>query len=152
MKIFIQRVLKASVEINNQEVSSINKGELLLVSFTQGDTTLIIDKMIEKLLKLRIFEDENGMTNVNIAAINGEILAVSQFTLYASLVDGNRPSFNYCLNKDEAKKLYEYFCEKLKISYQKVQFGVFHADMKVHLINDGPFSIMLDSKKVIKNV
>lgn len=152
MKIFVQRVLKGEVNIDNNLVSSIGKGEVLLVGFGKEDNEYIVDKMIEKLLKLRIFEDENGLTNVNITNVDGEILAVSQFTLYASLVDGNRPSFTNCLEIDKAKQLYEYFCFKLSSSYPKVKYGIFQADMKVSLINDGPFSIMLDSKEIIKHV
>ncbi len=148
MKLFVQRVLSSNVKVSSNLVASISKGELVLVSFTISDTKQIIDKMIDKLLKIRIFEDENGLTNLNIASVNGEILAVSQFSLYASLVQGNRPSFINCLNKEQAEEFFNYFKEKLSEKYEKVQFGIFHADMKVELINDGPFSIELDSKEL----
>ena len=148
MRIVIQVVKNASVKIDGQIVSEINKGELLLVSFKIGDDEKIVDKMIDKLLKLRIFADENGKTNLNISSINGEILAVSQFTLYACLNQGNRPAFTNCMPIDQAKELYNYFCVKLSSLYSKVKFGVFQADMQVSLVNDGPFTIIMDSKEL----
>ena len=148
MRIIVQRVLKANLTIDSKLISSISKGEVLLVSFTNDDNKDIVDKMIDKLLKLRIFEDENGKTNLNIDSCNGEILAVSQFTLYANLAKGNRPSFEYCMKSDVARDLYNYFAAKLKEKYEKTCFGVFQADMKVELVNDGPFTVILDSKEL----
>lgn len=148
MKIVIQIVNKASVTVDNKLVSSIGFGEMILVSFTETDTYQTVDKMIDKVLKLRIFEDENGKTNLSIKDKDGEILAVSQFTLYADLYKTNRPSFIKCLNKDKAVVFYDYFCEQLKQKYSKVKFGIFHADMIVSLDNKGPFTIILDSKEL----
>jgi len=125
---------------------------LLLVSFTNGDNKEIIDKMIHKLINLRVFPDENMKTNLSIQDIGGSFLSVSQFTLYADCIGGNRPSFiKNCLNPQEATKLYDYFNEELaKTSGLVVKTGIFGADMKVNLINDGPFTIMLDSKELFK--
>ena len=148
MRFVVQVCKNASVTIDNEVVSSIGRGEVVLVSFTNTDDEKMVDKMIDKLLKLRIFEDENGLTNVNISSFNGEILAVSQFTLYASLKEGNRPAFVNCMNKDKARVLYDYFVEQLKKKYPRVAFGVFHADMEVSLVNDGPFTVILDSKEL----
>lgn len=147
MKILIQCVKSASVEINDKEISSIGKGYLLYVSFTFGDNIELINKMIEKLCKTRLFLDENGKTNLSIFDINGEILSISQFTLYASLKKTNRPSFMNCLDFEKAKEFYEYFNNELskKIS---TKCGVFGADMKIYSINDGPFTILLDSDEV----
>ncbi|MFA6829746.1 MAG: D-aminoacyl-tRNA deacylase [Bacilli bacterium] len=150
MRILIQECLKASVTIDNQVVSSIGQGELILVSFTPGDDSSIADKMLDKLLKLRIFNDENGKTNLSLQQHGGTILCVSQFTLYADLSQGNRPSFINAMPGSHSQPLYDYFCQKLKERVPDCQFGVFGADMKVNLINDGPFTIMLDSKEIIK--
>ncbi len=151
MKIVIQRVLNAKLTIDSKLVSSISKGEVLLVSFTNDDNQIVVDKMIEKLLKLRIFEDETGKTNLSIDQINGELLAVSQFTLYANLAKGNRPSFENCLNSEKARELYNYFASQLVKKYEKTCFGVFQADMKIDLVNDGPFTVILDSKELKYN-
>ena len=148
MRFVVQVCKEASVTIDNEVIARISKGEVVLVSFTNGDDEKIVDKMIDKLIKLRIFEDSNGLTNTSISSFNGEILAVSQFTLYASLKDGNRPAFANCLNANDARKLYDYFVKKLKEKYERCSFGVFQADMKVSLINDGPFTIILDSKEL----
>lgn len=150
MRILIQECLKASVRIDGEIVSKIDEGEVIFVGFTQTDDYTIIDKMIEKLLKLRIFADQDGKTNLNLAAHGGKILCVSQFTLYADVSQGNRPSFTSALGGEKAKLLYDYFCQKLLAYREDTLFGVFGADMKVELINDGPFTIMLDSKDVIK--
>ena len=148
MRFVVQVCKEASVTIDNEVIARISKGEVVLVSFTNGDDEKIVDKMIDKLIKLRIFEDSNGLTNTSISSFSGEILAVSQFTLYASLNDGNRPAFVNCLNGNDARKLYDYFVKKLKEKYERCSFGVFQADMKVSLINDGPFTIILDSKEL----
>lgn len=151
MKIVIQRVLNAKLTIDSKLISSISKGEVLLVSFTNDDNKLVVDKMIDKLLKLRMFEDENGKTNLSIDSFNGEILAVSQFTLYANLAKGNRPSFENCLRSDLAKELYAYFADELVKKYPHTKFGVFQEDMKIDLVNDGPFTLILDSKELKYN-
>ena len=148
MKIVLQVVSKASVEIDKKVIAQIDKGYLLLVSFTEGDTFELCDKMINKILKLRVFLDENGKTNLSLADVNGAILSVSQFTLYASLNKGNRPSYVNCMHPDEATKLYDYFNKKLKETSYFIQTGEFGADMKVSLINDGPYTLVLDSKEL----
>lgn len=148
MKIVLQEVVKASVEINEKIYSSIGKGYLLLVSFTNDDNKEIIDKMIKKVIKLRIFLDENGKTNLSLKDVGGEILSVSQFTIYADIHKGNRPSYVNCLRPDEATLLYDYFNEKIATYGFPVKTGVFGADMKVHLINDGPYTLVIDSKEL----
>ena len=151
MRIVTQNVINASVEINDQIYSKIDKGFLLLVSFTNGDNKEIVDKMAKKLVNLRVFQDENGKTNLSILDIAGSILSVSQFTLYADCQKGNRPSFiNKCLNPDDASKLYDYFNEIIRSYHVDLKTGIFGADMKVNLINDGPFTIILDSEELIK--
>ncbi|MEG2792197.1 MAG: D-aminoacyl-tRNA deacylase [Bacilli bacterium] len=147
MKIIIQNVTGASCEINNEVYSEIGKGFCIFVSFTNDDTEETIEKMANKLMKLRVFNDEDGKTNLNLEQVNGEILSVSQFTLYASCKGMNRPSFINCLNFDKANMFYNYFnsliCEKFV-----VKTGIFGADMKIHIDNDGPFTIILDSKEI----
>lgn len=150
MRILIQECLKASVTIDNKVVGSIEKGEVLFVGFADGDNETTLDKMLDKLLKLRIFEDENGKTNNSLAQYGGDILCISQFTLYADLSQGNRPSFVKALKSDLSEPLFNLFCQKLKERMPSTQFGVFGADMKVSLINDGPFTILLDSKELFK--
>lgn len=148
MKVVVQRVLSASVLVEGKEVSSIGKGVLLLVGLTPGDTPEIADKMAEKIAKMRIFEDSEGKTNLSLSAVDGEILSVSQFTLYGSLKEGNRPSFVGAMKAEEARALYAYFLKKMQSVYPKTQNGVFQADMKVSLVNDGPFTLVLDSKEL----
>jgi D-tyrosyl-tRNA(Tyr) deacylase len=152
MRIITQNVQYASVTIDGKVYSEIKDGYLLLVSFTNGDDRLICDKMIKKLINLRVFPDSNGKTNLSIKDINGSFLSISQFTLYADCKEGNRPSFiNECLKHDEASALYDYFNVALKNeSGLVVKTGVFGADMKVALLNDGPFTIILDSKELFK--
>ena len=147
MRILIQVVDKASVKIDNETISSINKGYLLLVSFNNEDNYEIIDKMVEKLCKTRLFCDENGKTNLSIFDINGEILSVSQFTLYGSLKKTNRPSFVNSCKFDLAKEYYDYFNNKISEKLP-TKYGVFGADMKIELVNNGPFTMMLDSDEV----
>lgn len=149
MKILIQECLEGKVYVDDELVSSIEKGEVIFVSFTLDDDKTTIDRMIDKLLKLRIFPDSEGKTNLNLENYGGRILAISQFTLYADLSMGNRPSFTKVLSGEKAKELYDYFVTKLKEAKSDSVFGIFKADMKVHLINDGPFTIMLDSKEVL---
>ena len=148
VKIVLQVVKKASVTIDEKLVSEIEKGYLLLVSFTQGDNHEIVQKMAQKVAKLRVFLDENGKTNLSIFDVNGEILSVSQFTLYANLKKGNRPSFIEALKGEESIILYKDFNDELRKNNLEVKEGVFGADMKINLINDGPFTIVLDSKEL----
>jgi len=150
MRIVLTTVLSASVTIDNQIVGKINRGFCLLVGFTHDDNKEIVDKMIDKMLALRVFPDENGLTNLSLYDIKGEILSVSQFTLYADLAKGRRPSFINAMKPDEAKALYAYFNEQVKAKYGAVETGVFGADMKVNSVNDGPFTVIMDSKEIIK--
>lgn len=150
MKILIQECLRGKVTVDSNVVGQIQNGEVIFVGFTTGDNEEIIDKMLEKLFKLRIFKDENGKTNINLEQTGGNILCISQFTLYADLTQGNRPSFVNALKGEESEKLYEYTKTKLKERLPDVQFGIFGADMKVELVNDGPFTIFMDSKELIK--
>ena len=149
MKFVLQRVLEAEVKIDNEVVGKIGKGYLLLLGVQDEDTKEIADKMIEKVSKLRIFEDENGKTNLSISDVDGEILIVSQFTLYADCKKGNRPSFIRAGKPDFANSIYEYVLERSKELFKNVEKGVFGADMKVSLVNDGPFTIVLDSEEIL---
>lgn len=148
MRILIQECLKASVTIDGNVYSSIGKGEVVFVSFTSGDTSSTIRQMIDKMLKLRIFSDENGKTNYDLSQHGGTVLVVSQFTLYADIRKGNRPSFVNAMGGEDSKHLYDIFCQQLSERVEGVKTGVFGADMKVELINDGPFTIWMDSKEL----
>ena len=148
MKFVIQRVNHASVEVDGKVIGSIQKGFLVFVGVYDSDTKEIADKMINKLVKMRIFADENGKTNLDINSVNGQLLIVSQFTLCADCRKGNRPSFIGAGAPDHANRLYEYFMEQCKKHVEKVAHGEFGADMKVDLLNDGPFTLMLDSKEL----
>ena len=145
MKAVLQRSKYSKVTISDKINGQIKEGLVVLVGFTQGDDEHIVDKMIEKIINLRIFEDENGLMNKSLIDINGEILNISQFTLYADASKGRRPSFVKALNPSDAQKLYQYMNEKLKEKNIKVETGVFGADMKVEIYNDGPVTIILDS-------
>ena len=145
MRFWIQRVQNAGVTVENETIGSISNGLLVFVGVSNTDTREIADKMIHKLLNLRIFSDENGKTNLSLSSVNGELLIISQFTLYADCKHGNRPSFTDAGKPELANALYEYIIEKCKESVTKVACGEFGADMKVSLLNDGPFTIMLDS-------
>ena len=146
MKFLIQVVKKASVDVDDKTIGSIDRGFLVFVGVCESDTKEIADKMIRKTVNLRIFEDENGKTNLSIGDITGSMLVISQFTLYADCRKGNRPSFIKAGNPDHANGLYEYILSELKNAYQiPTQSGSFGADMQVSLINDGPFTVMLDS-------
>lgn len=144
MKVLVQRVTSANVKVNNKVVGEINRGLLLLVGFTQSDTTKEIDYMVDKVINLRIFDDENGVMNKSLLDTEGSILSVSQFTLYADSSKGRRPSYINALNGDKAIILYDEFNKKLKEKNIKVETGIFGADMQVELINDGPITIMLE--------
>lgn len=144
MKLFIQRVLQAEVKVDGETVGSIGKGLLVFVGAGKDDTKEIADKYLKKLLGLRIFEDEAGKTNLSLKDVEGELLFVSQFTLYANCKKGNRPSFIEAGEPKMAEELYEYMIQEAQKSVPVVEHGIFGADMKVSLINDGPFTILLD--------
>lgn len=146
MRAVIQRVRHASVTVDNAVIGEIGHGLLILLGVSDTDTDAIADRMVDKICKLRIFEDENGKTNLSLADVGGSVLVVSQFTLYADCRKGNRPSFVKAGAPDEANRLYEYFTEKCRNYVQEVAHGSFGADMKVELLNDGPFTVVLDSE------
>lgn len=148
MRFVIQRVTEASVTIHGEISGKIGKGYLVLIGVADTDTKEIADKMIRKMIGLRIFEDEQGKTNLSLADVDGGLLLVSQFTLYANCKRGNRPSFIEAGKPDMANEMYEYIIEKCRESVEKVQTGEFGADMKVQLLNDGPFTILLDSDQL----
>ena len=150
MRIVLTTVLEASVTINGKMVGHINKGFLLLVGFTDGDNKETVEKMVDKLLSLRVFPDEHGQINISLQDVNGDILSVSQFTLYADVKKGRRPSFVNALRPGEAEPLYDYFNDLLNTKYRLISTGVFGADMKVSSINDGPFTLILDSEEILK--
>jgi len=143
MKVLVQRCDKASVTVDNKIVGSIGKGMMILVGFTETDTSENIDYMVDKVLNLRIYDDESGIMNKSILDVGGSILSVSQFTLYADTRKGRRPSYINALNGEKAVVLYEEFNKKLK-EHIHVETGIFGAEMKVELINDGPITIMLE--------
>lgn len=149
MKFLIQVVQNASCKVNNEITGSIDKGFLVFVGISDTDNQELADKMIKKLVNIRIFADENGKTNLSIKDVNGSMLVISQFTLYADCKKGNRPSFVKAGRPDHANDLYEYIKKHLKDDYNiNVETGIFGADMKISLINDGPFTIMLDSDEI----
>ena len=145
MKFVIQRVKQASVKVEGSVIGEIEKGYLVLIGVSDKDTEAVADKMIKKMIGLRIFEDAEGKTNLSLADVGGSLLLVSQFTLYANCKKGNRPSFIEAGAPDKANQLYEYIIEESKKSVSVVQTGRFGAEMEVSLINDGPFTILLDS-------
>lgn len=149
MKAVIQRIISAGVEVGGKTVAKADSGMLILLGVRQGDGREDADRLIKKIPVLRIFEDENGKMNLSCLDVGGEILAVSQFTLCADCSHGRRPGFTGAAAPGEARELYEYFMEGLrKAGIKKVSAGVFGADMKVSLINDGPVTIILDSKEL----
>lgn len=148
MRVLVQEVLQASVHIDNEEVASIGRGFLLFTGFCLTDEETVLPKMRDKIAKLRIFPDENGKTNRSLADVGGGILSVSQFTLYASSKDGNRPSFTACMDAGKARILFEKWNSLLKEAFPNLRTGVFQADMKVSLTNDGPFTLWLDSQEL----
>ncbi len=149
MKLVIQRVLSANVSIDGEVCGEIDNGYMVLLGIGEGDTYEIADKMVEKLYKLRIFEDENGKTNLSASDVDAQLLLVSQFTLYADCKKGNRPSFISAASPDLANELYEYVLRSCREKFSYVACGRFGADMKVSLVNDGPFTIILDSKEIL---
>ena len=148
MKLVIQRVTHASVTVDNNVIGKIGKGYMVLIGVSDTDTKEIADKMLDKMIKLRIFEDENGKTNLSLADVGGELLLISQFTLYVNCKKGNRPSFIEAGSPDHANALYEYIIEKCKERVDVVEQGEFGAEMKVELLNDGPFTVILDSEQI----
>lgn len=147
MKILVQRSLNSSVSVDNKIVGSIDFGLVLFVGFTNDDTIDKIDYMIDKVINLRIFDDENGIMNKSLLDVNGSILSVSQFTLYADTKKGRRPSYSKALNSNDAIKFYDIFNKKIKDLGINIQMGVFGADMKVSITNDGPVTIILESEE-----
>ena len=148
MRFVVQRVTHASVTVDSQVIGKIGNGFMVLIGVADTDTREIADKMVKKLLGLRIFEDENGKTNLGIHTVEGELLLISQFTLYANCRHGNRPSFIEAGKPDMANEMYEYIIAKCKEQVPVVEKGEFGADMKVELLNDGPFTILLDSDQL----
>ncbi len=148
MKFVIQVVQQANVMVDSKIIGEIGTGFLVLIGISETDTKEVADKMIKKLLGMRIFQDDNGKTNLDLKAVDGELLLVSQFTLYADCRHGNRPGFTRAARADKAIPLYEYIISECKTSVETVETGKFGADMKVSLLNDGPFTIILDSEEL----
>ena len=148
MRFVIQRVMNSKVTIDGKIRGQIGNGFMVLIGVGEGDTVETADKMIHKMINLRIFEDENGKTNLGLNDVSGSLLIISQFTLYADCKRGNRPSFVKAGDPDMAKSLYEYIISKCKNEIEVVEQGEFGADMKVELVNDGPFTVLLDSDKL----
>ena len=144
MRVVLQRCLEGQVSVSGNVVGKINNGLVLLVGFTEGDSSSIIDYMIDKIINLRIFDDENGVMNKSLLDVGGSILSISQFTLYADTRKGRRPSYVKALNGNKASLLYDEFNNKVKNNNIKIEKGIFGADMKVSLINDGPVTIFLE--------
>ena len=149
MRLVIQKVSQSSVKIDGKIVGAIEKGYMVLVGITNGDDETLVEKMVDKLVNLRIFEDENEKLNLSLMDIKGEILSISQFTLYANCKKGRRPSFLDAAKPEISKPLYEYFNKALENAGVHIETGIFGAMMKVSLINDGPTTIILDSKEII---
>ena len=145
MRVVLQRVTQASVKVDGEVIGAIGNGFLILLGVSDEDNESVADKMADKICKLRIFADENGKTNLSLTDVGGELLVVSQFTLYADCHKGNRPSFVKAGAPDKANRLYEYFVERCRQYVPKVEHGSFGADMKVELLNDGPFTLVLNS-------
>ncbi len=149
MRIVLSTVSSASVSIKKEIISSINQGYLLLVGFTHDDNKEIVSKMVDKLLSLRVFPDKEGLTNLSLDDVNGDILSVSQFTLYADVSDGRRPSFHKVMPSRDAYDLYMFFNSELRNkSHHEVKEGIFGEAMDVSSVNDGPFTLILDSKEL----
>lgn len=152
MRIVIQRVLEAKVTVDEMVIGKIGRGYLILLGVGKEDSKEIADRYIDKLLKLRIFADENGKTNLSLQEVGGEVLVVSQFTLYADCRRGNRPDFIQAAGAAKAEELYEYFLDSVRHKVGTVQGGRFGADMQVSLINDGPFTIVLDENLISNKI
>ena len=150
MRFVIQRVLESEVKVDGESLGKIGKGFMVLIGVSNDDTKEVADKMVKKMLGLRIFEDSEGKTNLSLKDVNGSLLLISQFTLYADCRKGNRPSFTDAGKPDMAKELYHYIIESCKNQIAVVEQGVFGADMKISLVNDGPFTIILDSDELIR--
>lgn len=148
MRFVIQRVTESEVKVDGEVIGKIGKGYMVLIGVSDSDTKEIADKMMKKMLGLRIFEDEQGKTNLSLETVGGELLLISQFTLYANCKKGNRPSFIEAGAPDMANEMYEYIISKCKEQVAVVEKGRFGADMKVSLVNDGPFTIVLDSDQL----
>jgi len=150
MKFLIQRVSKADVKVDDKIIGQIGKGFLVFVGISDSDDKSVADKMIKKLIGLRIFKDENGKVNLDLKSVDGELLLISQFTLYADCRKGNRPSFINAGAPDKANELYQYIVGQCKKEVAVVEEGQFGADMKVSLTNDGPFTVILDSSEICR--
>ncbi len=150
MKFVVQRVNSAACRVDEQLTGSIQKGFLVLIGISDSDTKEIADKMIKKLIALRIFEDSDGKTNLSLKDVEGSLLLISQFTLYADCRKGNRPSFTNAGKPDMARELYTYIVNSCKMQIPVVEQGIFGADMKISLVNEGPFTIILDSEEIIR--
>ena len=148
MRFVIQRVQNASVTVDEEVIGKIGRGYMVLIGVCEADDEAVADRMVDKMIKLRINEDSEGKTNLSLADVDGALLLVSQFTLYANCKKGNRPSFVDAGSPDHAKTLYEYIIEKCRERVPVVETGSFGAEMKVELVNDGPFTIVLDSEKL----
>lgn len=148
MRVVVQRVSEAKVEIEGKVNGAIKNGYMLLVGFKEGDDLEIVKKMADKIVNLRIFDDENGKMNYSLLKVNGSILSISQFTLYGNAKEGRRPSFVEALNPIEATKLYDLFNEELRKFNVTVETGIFQSEMKVSLVNEGPVTIILDSDQI----
>ena len=144
MRLVVQRVKEANVKVDGKIVGKIDKGYLVLLGVTHTDTKENVDYLVKKVCNLRVFEDENGKMNLNLKQVDGKLLIISQFTLYGDCSDGNRPSFTEAAKPDMANELYEYFCKKCKENDVHVEKGIFGADMKVSLLNDGPVTIIIE--------
>lgn len=145
MRLVVQRVKRASCTVDNKLISEIGTGFMVLVGIGLDDDEIVVSKMANKLSKLRVFEDNNGKMNLSLSDVGGKVLSISQFTLYADCSKGNRPSFNLAKRGDEAKKLYDFFNEELEKLGVDTKIGIFGADMKIDLLNDGPVTIIMDS-------
>lgn len=150
MRFVVQRVSRASVTADGKVTGSIGKGFLVLIGICSADSEEIADKMVKKLCGLRIFEDDQGKTNLSLADVGGELLMISQFTLYADCHKGNRPSFINAARPEQAEPLYEHILEEAGTYVPSVKRGIFGADMKVELLNDGPFTVIMDSEEVLR--
>ena len=146
MKFIVQRVNKSQVEVEEKIVGKIDKGFMVLIGITHNDTKEIADFLVRKLINLRVFEDENGKMNLSLKDVQGSLLSISQFTLYADCTSGNRPSFTNAAKPELANELYEYIIEECKKQIPNVQTGIFGADMQVSLVNDGPVTIILEKE------